>query len=166
LKNISQPQQKFIKKNLQQNQMQLQVDDIIIPHKNKLLSFSSSLYFLPLGLFQESAKPYHFLLLFCTYIYDCWLYDYKNSQGKICKKLTDMISGSCIQVTENSKYRVAQRMRSSLQYLKKKNYIGSYQLQNSSQNILETSYLLSAPVEFHKKIEHYYQKRDYLGFTN
>ncbi len=159
LKNIYFPEQQYLKKDLQQNTMQLQIDSTIISNQNNHLNFSVAVRFLPVALLQESERAYPFLLLLCIYLYDCWIYEYPKLRGNIKKKIKEMIAGSYIKTTENGKYRIAQRIRSALQYLKQKNYIGNYQIQNSSQNILETIYLLSAPLEFHQKIAHYhYQK--------
>ena len=160
LHSVYYPQQKFLKKNLQHNQIELQVDSIIIPNKNHLINFSSSLCFLPLELLKENQKIYPFLVLLVVYLYDCWFCEYLHLQGRIERKIKDLIDGSFVKVTDSKKYRVAQRMRSALQYLKKKNYIGNYQLCSSSKNILDISYLLSAPLEFHQKMKDFTQNED------
>lgn len=162
LSNTYFPQQKFLKKNLQQNRIELQVDSIIIPEKKDFISFSSSLCFLPLELLKETQRTYPFLVFLGVYLYDCWFCEYSHLQGKTKKTIQELIEGSFVKVTDSKKYRVAQRIRSALQYLKQKNYIGNYQLCFSAKNILETSYTLLAPTDFHQKMEEFSQKKSDL----
>ena len=63
-----------------------------------------------------------------------------------------LIVGSCIRISSSGKYRTAQRIRSAIQFLKQKKYIGGYKISSLCKNPLETTYLISAPIELQKTL--------------
>ena len=152
MSNISALDNQFLKKNLQQNKLYLKVDPCIIPTKDNPLQFAISLRFVPKALFQENIKTYPFLILLCVYLYDCWLYEYPKWKGKLSRKMEDLIVGSCTRISKSGKYRTAQRIRSAIQFLKQKKYIGDYKISSLCKNPLETTYLILAPVELQKTL--------------
>lgn len=152
MNNIYALEDQFLKKNLQQNKLYLKVDPCIIPTKDNPLQFATSLRFVPKAIFQENIKAYPFLILLCIYLYDCWLYEYPKWKGKLSRKMEDLIVGSCIRISSSGKYRTAQRIRSAIQFLKQKKYIGGYKISSLCKNPLETTYLISAPIELQKTL--------------
>lgn len=141
-------EEEYIKKTLQKNKLELRIDPSLIATAKNKIKFAAALKTLPIYLLKENITTYPFLLLLCIYIYDCWLAEYHKFQGKLSRKMDDLIFGCCIKISKNSKYRAAQRVRSAIQFLKQKNYIGNYKI-SYPKDALEAVYYISAPREFH-----------------
>ena len=147
------PEEKHLKQNLQKNKMNLKIDPCLVPSANNPLKFAAALRLLPVKLLQETVKTYPFLLSLCLYLYDGWLDEYPKLKGKLTRRIDQLIIGSCIKVPKSGKYRIIQRVRSALNYLKQKNYISNYQINYPPKDTTEAIYLISAPAEFHKSID-------------
>jgi hypothetical protein len=124
----------------------LMLDPLFLPVKNSPFRLGGHLGLIPSGLFRESASKHALLPGIASYLAGTWMNEYLLSQGAVTKSTREIIEGCAFNVTSASRYRIVDKVKSELAYMKEKCYISEYRHQsNEDGNPWDDLHSITAP---------------------
>ncbi|MCG8337115.1 MAG: hypothetical protein MJE63_21660 [Proteobacteria bacterium] len=111
----------------------LMLDPIFLPGKDNPFHLGIHLRLIPPRLFRESASKHALLPGLASYLTGTWLNEYPLQQGKTTKSTREILDGCAFNITPANKYRIIDKLKSELVYMKEKCYISEYSCQQNEE---------------------------------
>ncbi len=109
----------------------LMLDPIFLPGHENPFHLGVHLRLIPPRLFRESALKHALLPGLASYLTGTWLNEYLHQQGKTIKSTREILEGCAFNITPANKYRIIDKLKSELVYMKEKCYISEYSCQQN-----------------------------------
>ncbi len=107
------------------------LDPLLLPVNNNPFFLGGHLRLIPEPVFRESAKKHALLPGIASYLTGTWLNEYFVHRGTTTKSTREIIEGCAFNLTPANRYRIMDKVKSELAYMKEKCYISEYRHQAS-----------------------------------
>lgn len=104
----------------------LLLDPLFLPGKDNPFHLGIHLRFIPESLFRETSHTHALLPGLASFLTGTWLNEFIAKRGKTSKTTREIVEGCAFNVTPASKYRIIDKVKSELAYMKEKCYISDY----------------------------------------
>ncbi len=109
------------------------LDPLFLPSKSNPFHLGVHLRLIPPRLFRESIYKHPLLPGLASYLTGTWLNEYNANQGVAKKSIRNVIEGCAFNVVPSNKFRIIDKVKSELAYMKEKCYISEYNSENNEQ---------------------------------
>ncbi len=106
------------------------LDPIFLPSMFNPFHLGTHLRLIPPRLFRESIYKHPLLPGLASYLTGTWLNEYLGKRGVASKTTREVIEGCAFNIVPSNKYRIVNKAKSELAYMKEKCYISEYNCEN------------------------------------
>lgn len=102
------------------------LDPLFFPGAGNPFRLGTHLRLMSKKLFQESVQKHALLLGVSSFMTGTWLNNFTREKGTALKTSREIIEGCALNITPASKYKILDKLKSELAYMKEKCYISKY----------------------------------------